>query len=332
MEDLVRRFAVPVGIGLAGIFALALIPRISPVSVVVGGLQVGSVYALVALGIALIYKATRVLNFAQGELGTVPGMLAYAYFVDFNLEENATNVPTSELVMMTVVAMVVGAGLAVLINVGVVRRLANATPVTSLVATAGVMLLFIGAQLYLFGANIKPFPRFVDGAAFTLGTVPVQWQTILVLGVLAVASVALAAFFRTPVGVGLLATSQEPFASELYGISPVLMSSIAWGMAGALGGLAGILGAGEFTSVNPGYMTGTFLVPAFTGAVLGGITSMAGAVIGSLILGLASVLANTFVVEYNLTASIPGPPAAVTFAILLLVLFVRPRGLLGKEA
>jgi branched-chain amino acid transport system permease protein len=326
-----KTLAIALGIAIP-VIAIMVGLRINPIQVVVNGLQIGSVYALVALGIALVYKSTKVLNFAQGELGSLPAMLVLLALLSFDRNaEIGAEVSKGALVGYTVAAMAIGAILAILINVAVVQRLKDASPVTSLVATAGVMLFFLASQLLLLDANAKRFPRFVDGS-FSLFGVPVQWQMIVVLLVIAGVSFALSVFFRTPVGVGLLATSQEPFAAELHGISTRTMSTVAWGAAGAFAALGGVLGAGEFQQYFPGFMTATFLVPAFTGAVLGGITSIGGAVSGSLLLGIAAVFANEMVVKANLTSQVPGPPVIMTFVILLAVLFVRPRGLFGKEA
>jgi len=108
------------------------------------------------------------------------------------------------------------------------------------------------------------------------------------------------------------------------------MRTLAWGLAGVLGALGGLLGGGVFATIQPGFMTGTFLIPALTGAVLGGLTSMVGAVSGGLLLGVVVSAANQINRSFDL--GIPGPPQAAAFAVLLIVLLVRPRGLFGQEA
>ena len=345
-EGLIERAWIPAVI----VFAVAVIIGVSEVNLVavlVNGLQVGAVYALIALGIALVYKATRVLNFAQGELGTVPAFVVFMIMVSGarDAEIDPSKVIGYELALATIVAVVVGALLAILINLFVVQRLADASPVTTLVATAGVALLFSSAELILFEAKARKFPRFVDGAPcfgfdaeglctspLTIGGVVVSWHTLIVLAVLALAAGLLAIFFRTPIGVALLATAQEPYAAELQGISTKAMGALAWGAAGALGAVGGVLGGGVFEFIAPGFMTTTFLIPAIVAAVLGGITSMVGAVLGGLILGVSVAFANSFVLAYDLTSTLPGPPQIMTFSVLLLVLLFRPRGLFGKEA
>ena len=108
------------------------------------------------------------------------------------------------------------------------------------------------------------------------------------------------------------------------------MRTLAWALAGVLGALAGLLGAGVFASIAPAFMTSTFLIPALTGAVLGGLTSMVGAVAGGLLLGIVVSAANQINRSFEL--GVPGPPQVAAIIVLLVVLLVRPRGLLGKEA
>jgi branched-chain amino acid transport system permease protein len=225
----------------------------------------------------------------------------------------------------------VGAGLGILVNTLVIRRLAAASPVTSLVATAGVMLLSSALAQIFFEPKARRFPQYVGGGfRFPGADVTVAWQTIVTLIVLAGAAALLALLFRTPPGVALLATAQEPFAAELQGISVGGMRTMAWALAGVLGALAGLLGAGVFASIAPAFMTSTFLIPALTGAVLGGLTSMVGAVAGGLLLGIVVSAANQINRSFDL--GIPGPPQVAAILVLLIVLLVRPRGLLGKEA
>ncbi len=353
----IRRHRVAFAVTGLALIVVAL-SRVNLVSVLVNGLQVGSVYALVALGLALVYKSTRVLNFAQGSLGSVPAFVVFLILTGGSRAASIdpTTVSPWMLLLASVVAVVVGAALAIAVNLFVVQRLRDSSPVITLVATAGVALLFTASELILFEAKARKFPRFVPGAPagvqvgpvclstqadgvcqgaagnLALGGAIISWHSIILVAVLVTAAVLLALFFRTPPGVALLATAQEPFAAELHGVSVRAMSAIAWGTAGAFGAVAGILGAGVYEQLTPGFMTTTFLIPAIVAAVLGGITSMVGAVMGGLLLGVTVSLANSFVLSYDLTSVLPGPPQIATFAVLLLVLLLRPRGLLGKEA
>ncbi|MFA9429084.1 branched-chain amino acid ABC transporter permease [Egicoccus sp. AB-alg2] len=297
---------------------------------VVNGLGSGAIYALVALGIALVYRATRVLNFAQGELGTMPAFVVVLLLLGGDLDGfvDAAEVSFARLVVLTLVAVAVGAALAVTVNLAVIQRLADRSPVTSLVATAGVALLLIGVQVVVFDLQSRTFPQFFSGTLRVLW-LRVPAHTLVVAAVLVVASVALVALFRTPLGVALLASAQDAFAAELHGVSARAMSSLAWGLAGGLAALGGVLGAGVFEGITPGLMTSTFLIPAFTAAVLGGIASPAGAVVGGLLLGQVSATANEVTVAFDL--NVPNAPTLAAFVVLLLVLVFRPLGLLGKE-
>lgn len=341
---------------VVAVVVLASLLNVSLLSVLVNGTQTGVVYALVALGIALVYKSTRVLNFAQGEIGTVAAFVVYLGLAGFDKSVilQQSEVAFLEMVGWSILAIMVGAVLAVVINLGIVQQLKNAAPVTTLVATIGVALLLVGAEVLYFEALPRSFPQFLaggpsgvelgglclstsaDGAClgadgtFAVGGVNITYQFLLTTAILVVVAAALGLFFRTPAGTALLATSQEPFAAQLSGVSVTAMSALAWGTAGAFGALAGILGGGVFQSITPGFMTSLFLVPAIVAAVLGGITSMPGAVVGSLLLGIVQTFANSAVGANGW--SVPGPPQLATFAVLLLVLLFRPRGLFGKEA
>lgn len=296
--------------------------------ILVFGLQAGAIYALVALGIALVYKATGILNFAQGELGTLAAFAAF-FVLAGGLEQEASGSKV-RLLLATVVALIVGAALGVLVNTLVIRHLANAGPVTSLVATAGIAVFLSAVEVIAFEARARSFPRYIDGGfRLPIADVNVPWHTVVILAVLGGVAVLLAAFFRTSYGIALLATAEDPFAAELQGVPVALMRTIAWGAAGALGALGGLLGAGVFQSVSPGLMTATFLIPAFTGAVLGGISSLIGSAVGGLIVGASVAFANQMVRTLNL--DLPGPPQIAVLAVLLGVLVLRPGGLLGDR-
>lgn len=320
------------------------------------GLSVGAVYALVALGVALVYKATKVINFAQGALGSFPALVTLWVLLEFDLTQAIAEPGTAKFALVALGAVLLGAALAVAMNLLVIQQLANAAPVTSLVATTGIALMLIALETILFEVKTRRFPRIVAGApdgfqigpfcfsqvddngvcatdgTFAMGGLEVPWNTVLIVIVLAVVSLSLAAFFRSQAGVALLATAQEPFAAQLYGVSQKVMSSMAWGIAGGFAALAGILGAGVFEQAFPGYMTRDFLIPALVAAVLGGVTSMVGAVVGGLVVGVVFALSNALVLQFNVNDVVPGPPLLGIFLVLIVTLLVRPRGLFGKEA
>lgn len=302
----------------------------SILEVVIFGVQRGAVFSLVGLGLALVYKATKVLNFAQGELGTVPAFVAYLTMTGLAYGDDAV-VDRAWYIPGTVIAIVVGAVLGIALYWVVIRNLGAASPATTLVATAGVALLATSIELNVFDAKVRRFPRPVAGGVRIPGTdVTLVYHTIVILAVLAAVALALAVFFRSEAGIALLATAQDPYAAELQGVPVERMRALAWGAAGALAGIAGVLGAGVFENLRPGLMTSDFLIPAFTGVVLGGITSMVGAVIGGFVLGIVSQASIEIVTTFDL--DVPGPPQLAVFVVLLVVLLVRPRGLFGAPA
>jgi branched-chain amino acid transport system permease protein len=210
----------------------------------------------------------------------------------------------------------------------VIRPLFDAPRITVLVATVGVALLVVAVTVLV----AKPEPRVlapaIPGDPITFAGVALIPQQFLILAVLAGLAAVLALFFsRTHLGLAILATSQDVLATRIVGISVTRISRLIWAMAALLGGVAGILQA-PLTIFTPGFMTTTTLVPAFTAAVLGGMTSLPGAFVGGLLVGAAQNVG----IFYLQRAGIPGASELTVFSLLLVVLLVRPRGLLGKVA
>lgn len=308
---------------------------------VVLGVMNGAVFALVALGLVLIYKGTRVFNFSQGEFGTIG-----AYFVFFML---GWGIPHLLAIVLAVMAVVL---LGLLLERLMVRPLLNAPRITLLVATIAMALLFIGLEIILFKAEPRspiPFIDALDAAGnpqgITLFDFPIEPQRLLALGVLASLGGGLAYFFsRTDLGLAVLATSQDSFATRVVGIGVERMSMFIWGSAAALGAIAGILYVPLTGALTPAVMTSNILIPAFTAAVLGGMTSLPGAFVGGVVIGVVQSVAlwagNHFTitsveagteVQKTLQEIIPGMEQVAIISVLLLVLLVRPAGLLGRE-
>ena len=286
------------------------------------GIIFGSGYALLALGIVLIYKGSRVFNFAQGEFGTVAAFVLY--LLQFH-------VPYWVAIVGALVAAV---AMGLLMERLVIQPLFNAPKVTLLVATVAVALGAISLELFFVGGGSTRFlPVAVEGTAFTAFLVAVTWQKLLVVAALGALAAALALFFtKTQLGLAVLAASQEPTATNLVGISVRRISSLVWALAAFLGGLAGILlspGFGEFT---PAYVTSNFLIFAFVAAVVGGMTSLPGAVVGGLALGIVQQLTLTYLTKIDwVSQNIASTGDVAVFVLLLAVLLIRPAGLLGKE-
>jgi branched-chain amino acid transport system permease protein len=290
--------------------------------IIIGIIQ-GAVIGLLAIGIVLIYKGARVFNFAQAEFGSVA-----AFFLLWFAER--MHMPYLLALLLSLVA--IGA-IGLLVERLVVRPLFNAPRVTLLVATAGVALLAIALELKLGGTEIHQVGAIKGGTAFSLFGTSIKWQQLITLIVLGGLAIGLAYFFnKTDLGLAVLATSQEPVATELVGIGTKRMSSFIWTFAAVLGGVAGLLQAPD-TTFTAGFMTVNYLLLGFTAAVVGGITSLSGAFVGGQLIGIVQQLGAYFDSTYIKPANIiiPGLPDLVVFAMLVTILVVRPAGLLGKE-
>jgi branched-chain amino acid transport system permease protein len=283
------------------------------------GIITGSAYGLLALGLVMIYKSSGVFNFAQGEFGTVA--VYTLYLLHFQM-------PYGFALLGAIGAAVL---FGILVERIVIRPLFDAPRVTLLVATAGVALLAIGVEIWFGEATARPIDRALPTLdRFTVLGVQISDQRLLLLGALAALAALLALFFnKTNLGLAILGASQEPTATELMGISVRKLSTIVWALAALLGGLAGVLAIPEGGGFSPGILTAGFLIPAFTAAVLGGMNSLPGAFLGGVIVGVVEAVSTSS----SLFDSIPGSQSTLmVFIVLLVVLMLRPQGLLGKAS
>lgn len=282
------------------------------------GLFQGAIYGLVAVGLVLVYKGSRVFNFAQGEIGTAAAYTTWALWA-------LAGLPLPIAILGGLVAAVL---LGLLIERLVIRPLFDASRITVLVALIGVALLIIGITVVVG----KPEARILDpilGGTVILFNTALDVQQLLALGALAAVAALMALFFRTSTGLAVLAVSQDATATRIVGISVPAMSRLIWVLAALLGGVAGILQA-PIDTLFPGLMTTTSLVPAFTGAVIGGMTSLPGAFLGGILVGVAQNVGIYWLGDTGV--GVPGAPELMIFSLLLLVLLIRPQGILGKEA
>ena len=282
---------------------------------IAGGLTAGAIYALVALGFSIVYHASHAINFAQGEFVMIGGMSAVSLV--------ALGLPLWAAVPLAVVAAV-GVGL-------LVQRLAleraqaggQADVVTLIIITIGVALFLRGLAQLVWDKRIHSLPAFSGSEPLSFGGATVLPQSLWVLAGAALAVLMLGWFFnRTLAGKAMRATAINPLAARLMGISTRAVMRISFALAAALGALGGVLTAPiTFTSYDVGVMLG---LKGFAAAMLGGLGSFGGAVIGGLLLGLIEALAAGFVSSAY--------KDAIAFVVILAVLFFMPGGLVGARS
>ena len=333
------RTAIVSGIVAALIIAVLIMGRgdpLGPNSYVVIGISQGCVYGLIALGLVLVYKGSRVFNFAQGEFGTI------AAFIVFLLTEQwKTEIPYFAAMLIAIVSVIIlGIGMERVI----VRPLLNAPRVNLLVASIAFALFAVAVELVLFLPEPKVFNPFVKKlpgipeTGLEILNFTVEPQRFLIVALLGVLAGVLGYFFsRTDLGLAILATSQDAFATRVVGIGVERMSRFIWASAAGLGAIAGILYIPLTGALTPGAMTFSVLIPAFTAAVIGGMTSLPGAFVGGIVIGCVQSLSNWAANAWHLGNStyqeiLPGTSDVVLLVLLLVVLLSRPQGLLGSEA
>ncbi|MGH2700990.1 MAG: branched-chain amino acid ABC transporter permease [Actinomycetota bacterium] len=321
---------------VAGILAVSTGDQTGPAPFVVDGVINGAVYGLVAIGLVLVYKGARVFNFAQGEFGTIAAYVAYVAINNFD-QSYLVALPAAILVVLAI---------GLVMERVIVRPLMNQPRVTLLVATIAVTLLMIGLEILIFRIEplfLEPIVSLTGEGGGVSGIkifdFIVDPMRIAMMGVLAVLAGALAYFFsRTDLGLAVLATSQDSFATRVVGIPVQRVSRFIWGAAAMLGAIAGILYVPPIAGqLVPAVMTSNVLIPAFTAAVIGGMTSLPGAFLGGVVVGLVQKLSSWAATTYYLgevpiQQTVPGAEQIAVFAALLLILLIRPQGLLGKEA
>lgn len=279
-------------------------------AVIVSGLVSGSTYALLALGIVIIFRSTDTVNFAIGDIGTV------AVFASSTLI--AMGLP---VVAALAVAIVLAGLVGVVTERLLIRPLGHGrhTLFVALVITIGLGLLLHAGIFVGWGTRPTSFPVLLGGSTTVLGIV-LQWNKILAAGIALLAMAAVAWFFKvTPFGIAMRATADDPAAARMIGINAGRVAAIAWFVGCGMAAIAAFFLAAE-SSLNPN-LTLSAVFRAFAGVFLGGLTSMSGAVIGGFVIGVLDNLAGRYI-----SASFRD---TIVFATIVLVLFIRPSGVLG---
>jgi branched-chain amino acid transport system permease protein len=280
----------------------------------INGLQLGFVYALIALGYTMVYGIVRLINFAHGDV-----FMVGAYFGFFALASWRLPWPLAIVVAMA------GCGfLGIFIERVAYRPLRNAPRISSLITAMGVSLFleYFTSLKFMFGPDYRAFPRPFVIHSYHLGGVEVSNIQIIVFAISTILMVALTLFVnRTRTGMAMRAVSYDHNTARLMGINVDFIISVTFGIGSALAGAGGVLYGIAYPQINPfmGVMPG---LKAFVAAVLGGIGVIPGAMLGSLIMGVVETFTSAYVSSTLRDA--------VAFGILIVVLLVRPAGLLGR--
>ncbi len=302
---------------------------ISLLSTLLNGLSLGSVYAIIALGYTMVYGIAKMLNFAHGDVIMIGAYISFSAMFYWGLPP----------VLGFLLAMLVCTVLGIVIEALAYKPLRQATSLAVLITAIGISYLLQNSAQLIFGANTKSFPRVFALPDATLfgGAVTISNNTISMLGgqlmisgnmiitILAcvIIMIALTLFIsRTKMGKAMRCVSEDKGAAELMGVNVNLTISITFAIGSALAAVAGVLLCSAYPSLMPttGAMPG---IKAFTAAVFGGIGSIPGAMVGGILLGIIEKLGQTYVSDQL--------GDAFAFAVLIIVLLVKPTGLLGKK-
>lgn len=283
----------------------------------VNGLTLGGVYALIAVGYTMVYGVIQLINFAHGEIYMLGAFLAYTMVTVFHL-------PFFVAFLLTIM---ICACFGIVLDFAAYRPVRKAPRLAALITAIGMSLFLQNLALMIWGAQIKSYPREILPAgimkpAFAMGDVTLTWLQVFILSVTLVSMIILHwVIHRTRVGMAMRAISQDKTASALMGIGVNRVISFTFAIGSAMGGMAGILVGLYYNAIFPtmGYIAG---VKAFAAAVLGGIGSVPGAMLGGIVLGIAEVMGAGYLSsEYR---------DGISYAVMILVILFKPSGLVGK--
>ena len=279
---------------------------------VVSGLATGAIFGSLALALVLIYRATHVVNFAQGEMAMFTTYIAWAL-----MDRGLSYWPAFVLTLL----IAFGGGVAV--ERVLIRPVENKPVLAIVIVTIGLLIALNGLAGWIWGAEPKAFDSPFPNKTWDVGGVTVSTQDVGVFGVCITTVALLWAFFNfTPLGLAMRSVAINPVAARLVGVRVGWMLALGWGLAAVLGAIAGMMAA-PTAFLDPNMML-VILIYAFAAAVLGGIDSPIGAVVGGLLLGVILNLLGRYVEFIGSALRLP-----TALAVLLVVLVIRPQGLFG---
>ena len=280
---------------------------------VINGLSLGSIYALIALGYTMVYGIIKLINFAHGDIYMLGAYVAFITTTYFGFS----------FFPAMIASMVVCGILGVLIERIAYKPLRHATRIAALITAIGVSYVLEYTTQYVMGSEVKTYPTLLSNASFTLGPVTISMQQVYIFTITIVLMIALQLIIKkTKMGRAMRAVSVDEDAAKLMGINVDTTMSFTFLLGSSLAGVAGILVGIYYNSIDPlmGMIPG---LKAFIAAVFGGIGSVPGAMIGGLFIGIAE----TMVVAYGSSLY----RDAIVYLILILILIIKPDGLLGKN-
>ena len=277
----------------------------------INGISLGSVYAIIALGYTMVYGIAKMLNFAHGDVIMIGGYVAFCTSTYWGWSP----IPATFFAVCTLLGIV--------IEKLAYKPLRSATSLAVLITAIGVSYFLQNAALLIWTSNPKSFPNFVGLGNLTMGDVSISGTAIVTILANIVIMIILTLFTnKTKVGKAMRAVSEDQGAAQLMGINVNRTISVTFAIGSGLAAIAGILLCSAYPTLMPttGSMPG---IKAFTAAVFGGIGSIPGAMIGGLLLGVIEIFGKAYI-STQLSD-------AIVFAVLIIVLIVRPTGLLGKK-
>jgi len=280
---------------------------------IVSGVSMGSLYALIAIAMVIVYKTSEVPNFAQGEMAMISTFVAYSLLSTYEWG----------FVGSFLGALAFAAVLGIFLEFAFLRRAKNPNILGFIIITLGFEMVLYGLASWKWGADQKDFPFPVsDFDIVSIGPVVASYLNLVALGAAVFVMIALYLFFKhSKVGIAMKATQQNPMAARINGIRTNRILSLTWGLSSVIGAIAGILLA-PFATLDPNLMLDP-LLKGFASAVLGGMTSLVGAALGGYMLGVIENLFGGYVsLEFK---------SVVAFLIIVIVLCFKPSGLFARH-